>query len=569
MSDSETVDLDPLDPTERIKHDSDYLRGTIEAGLADTATGAISEADTKILKFHGSYQQDDRDLRNERQKQKLEPAWEFMIRIRMPGGVCTPQQWLQLDDIATRHANGTLRVTTRQTFQYHGIVKRELKATMRAINDSLLDTIAACGDVNRNVNCAANPHLSTLHGEVYEWSKRISEHLLPNTRAYHEIWLDGEKIAGGEDHEPLYGERYLPRKFKIAVAVPPANDVDIFANDLGFIAIADDAGNLQGFNVTVGGGMGMTHGEPDTYPRLADVMGFCTPEQVLDVAWQVVAVQRDWGDRVNRKAARLKYTIDRNGLDAFRAEVEKRAGFTFEQPRPYTFDSSSDRYGWVEGDNGRWHLTLFVENGRIRDTEDRRMMSALRDIARFHRGEFRLTANQNVIIAKVPADARHMVNTCLRGHGIEPEEDLSAIRRHSMACVAMPTCGLAMAESERYLPSLVDRFEKMMEANGLRNDAIIVRMTGCPNGCARPYLGEIGFVGKAPGKYNLYLGAGFHGQRLNRLYRENIGEDEILAEIEPLIAHYARERNDGERFGDFVVRQGYIRETTEGRYFHD
>jgi len=393
---SDETDLSKLDPAERLKYNSRYLRGTIEQGLADRASGAISEGDSKLLKFHGSYMQDDRDVRAERQKKKLEPDYQFMIRLRMPGGVCQPDQWLQLDDIARRYANGTLRITTRQTFQYHGVIKRELKATMQGINQTLLDTVAACGDVNRNVNCNVNPYQSDLHAQVYDWAQRISEHLLPRTRAYHEIWLDGERDAGGEDHdaEPLYGECYLPRKFKTAIAVPPSNDVDVYANDLGFIAIRDEAGDLAGFNVTVGGGMGMTHGEPKTYPRLASEMGFCTPEQVLEVAWQVVAVQRDWGDRVDRKHARLKYTLDDYGVDAFKAEVERRAGFSLEAARSYSFDKNSDDYGWVRGADGRWHLTLFVENGRIKDTAERQLMSALRAIAEIHAGEFRLTATR-------------------------------------------------------------------------------------------------------------------------------------------------------------------------------
>jgi len=568
---TDETDLDQLDPAETLKYNSRHLRGTIEEGLADRATGSISEGDSKLLKFHGSYMQDDRDVRAERQKKKLEPDYQFMIRLRMPGGVCQPDQWLALDDLAHRYANGTLRITTRQTFQYHGVIKRNLKATMQGINNTLLDTIAACGDVNRNVICNVNPHQSDLHAQVYDWSKRISEHLRPRTRAYHEIWLDGERYAGGEDHdaEPLYGERYLPRKFKTAVAVPPSNDVDVFANDLGFIAIRDDDGGLAGFNVAVGGGMGMTHGEPETYPRLASEMGFCTPEQVLDVAWNVVAVQRDWGDRVNRKHARLKYTIDDYGVDAFRAEVERRAGFALEAPHDYTFDKNSDDYGWVYGADGNWHLTLFVENGRIKDTDERQLMSALREIAKIHDGEFRLTATQNVIIARVPEDNTERINTILRDHGVDPSIDYTPLRRNSMACVAFPTCALAMAESERYLPSLMSKLESIMADNGLGDDSIVVRMTGCPNGCARPYLGEIGFVGKAVGKYNLYLGAGYQGQRLNKLYRENIGEAEILRELEPIIAAYANERNEDEPFGDYVIRAGYINATTEGRRFHE
>jgi sulfite reductase (NADPH) hemoprotein beta-component len=566
---NEDIDLDALDPTERIKHDSNFLRGTIEEGLADEVTGAIAESDTKLLKFHGSYMQDDRDVRAARQKKKLEPAYSFMIRLRMPAGVCTPQQWLALDEIATRYANGTLRLTTRQTFQYHGVIKRELKATMRAINDTLLDTIAACGDVNRNVMCSPNPYASDVHGEVFEWSKRISDHLLPATRAYHEIWLDGEKVAGGEpDNEPLYGDRYLPRKFKIAVAVPPMNDVDVYANCLGFIAITDDDGELAGFNIAVGGGMGMTHGDTATYPRLADVIAFCRPEQTLAVAEQVVALQRDYGDRVNRKHARFKYTVDDHGPEWIRSEIERRLGWSLEDPRDFEFESNADRYGWVDGADGRGHFTLFVENGRIKDEGERRMLSALREIARVHDGEFRMTPNQNVIIAGVADADRGRIEEMLREHGIDPDADRSAVRRSSMACVAFPTCGLAMAESERYLPSLIDRIDHMMAANGLHDDAIVVRMTGCPNGCARPYLGEIGFVGKAPGKYNLYLGAGFRGERLNKLHRENIGEQEILAELKPMIDHYAQEREAGEPFGDFVIRAGYIHATTAGRNFH-
>ncbi|MFW5969165.1 MAG: assimilatory sulfite reductase (NADPH) hemoprotein subunit [Halofilum sp. (in: g-proteobacteria)] len=566
---NEDIDLDALDPTERIKHDSNYLRGTIEEGLADEVTGAIAESDTKLLKFHGSYMQDDRDVRAARQKKKLEPAYQFMIRLRMPAGVCTPQQWLALDEIATRYANGTLRLTTRQTFQYHGVIKRELKATMRAINDTLLDTIAACGDVNRNVMCSPNPYASDVHGEVFEWSKRISDHLLPKTRAYHEIWLDGEKVAGREpDSEPLYGDRYLPRKFKIAVAVPPMNDVDVYANCLGFIAITDENGGLAGFNVTVGGGMGMTHGDTATYPRLADVIAFCRPDQTLAVAEQVVALQRDYGDRVNRKHARFKYTVDDHGPEWIRSEIERRLGWSLEDPREFGFESNADRYGWVDGADGRGHFTLFVENGRIKDEGERRMLTALREVARVHDGEFRMTPNQNVIIARVADEDRARIEEILRDHGIDPDADRSAVRRSSMACVAFPTRGLAMAESERYLPSLIDRIDDMMARNGLQENSIVVRMTGCPNGCARPYLGEIGFVGKAPGKYNMYLGAGFHGERLNKLHRENIGEQEILAELEPMIDHYAKERQDGEPFGDFVIRAGYIHATTAGRNFH-
>jgi sulfite reductase (NADPH) hemoprotein beta-component len=541
---------------ERIKAASRYLRGTIADGLADPATGALAEDDTQLTKFHGIYQQDDRDLRTERARQKLEPAYSFMARVRVPGGVCTSAQWLALDELARTHGNGTLRLTTRQAFQFHGILKRDLKETIARINATLLDTLAACGDVNRNVMCSPLPELSAVHREAYAWAARIGEHLLPRTRAYHEIWLDGEKVAGGEE-EPLYGPTYLPRKFKTAVVVPPTNDVDVYAHDLGFVAIARD-GALAGFDVTVGGGMGMAHGEPATYPRLADVVGFCTPEQVLAVAETVVAIQRDFGDRTNRKHARLKYTIADRGIDWFRGELERRLGFALAPAEPFELTTQGDRYGWTRGDDGRWHLTIFIENGRVADLPGRALLTGMRRIAALHDGELRLTPNQNVIVANVAPERRPAIDALLAAHGLVNGTGVSLLRLNAMACVALPTCGLAMAEAERYLPDLITRLETLVARHGLADTPIVVRMTGCPNGCARPYLAEIGFVGKAPGRYNLYLGADHAGRRLNRLYRENVDEREILASLDPLFAAYARERAPGERFGDYVVRAGVV-----------
>ena len=396
-------------PVERIKRDSRHLRGSLAESLGDAHTGAISEDDTVLIKFHGSYQQDDRDLREERRQQKLEPAYSFMIRTRTPGGVVTPAQWLALDAIATRYANGSLRITTRQAFQFHGVIKRELKATMQAINASLIDTIAACGDVNRNVLVSPNPVESRAHAVVHDWAARLSEHLKPKTRAYHEIWLDEARVAGGEaESEPLYGPTYLPRKFKIAFAVPPHNDVDVFAHDLGFIAIIED-GVLAGFNVTVGGGMGATHGDAETYPLLARPIGFVTPDQVLALAEAVLTTQRDCGNREVRKHARLKYTIEDRGLDWFKAEVERRAGFAL-AAAALAFEHNGDRFGWSEGHDGRWHLTLRIEAGRIADRDGVSHLTGLREIARVHRGDFRLTANQNLIIANVEADDRDVID---------------------------------------------------------------------------------------------------------------------------------------------------------------
>jgi sulfite reductase (NADPH) hemoprotein beta-component len=551
---------------ERIKKASNYLRGTISQGLADEASGALAEDDTHLTKFHGIYQQDDRDQRQERARQKLEPAYSFMARVRVPGGVCTSKQWLALDELARTHANGTLRLTTRQSFQLHGIIKRKLKDTVAAINGTLLDTLAACGDVNRNVMCSPLPEQSAVHREAWEWACRISEHLTPRTRAYHEIWLDGEKVAGA-DEEPVYGDVYLPRKFKLGLVVPPVNDIDVLSQDLGFIAVAED-GRLAGFNVCVGGGLGMSHGEPATYPRLADVIGLCKPEQVVAVAEQVVAIQRDHGDRSNRKHARLKYTIDDAGLDWFEEELERRLGFALAPAAPYELTTHGDRYGWIRGEDGRWHVTVFVENGRIADFPGRPLLTGLRRVAAAHGGELRLTPNQNVIVSNVTPARRPVIDHLLAAHGLTNGTGVSALRRNAMACVALPSCGLAMAEAERYLPDLITRLEDLVARHGLAGEPIVVRMTGCPNGCARPYLAEIGLVGKAPGRYNLYLGADYTGQRLNRLYRENVDEGEILASLEPVIARYARERAGGERFGDFVVRAGYVQPVRAGRDFN-
>jgi sulfite reductase (NADPH) hemoprotein beta-component len=560
--------LDKLHPAEMVKAESNYLRGTIAEGLKDRLTGAIpGDMPPQLLKFHGIYQQDDRDLRDERRRQKLEPAYEFMVRLRLPGGICQPWQWLKLDELANQYGNGTLRLTTRQTFQFHGILKKDLKRTIQGINAALIDTLGACGDDNRGVICSSNPAQSAIHAQIYPLAKTVSDHLAPKTRAYHEIWLDEKPVAGSRgEEEPLYGRTYLPRKFKIAFVIPPVNDVDVYAHDLGFIAIAD-GDTLRGFNVAVGGGMGRSDNEPATYPRLAEVIGFCPVDKVIEVAEQVLSVQRDYGDRVDRKHARLKYTIDDRGIDWFKGEVERRLGWRLGEAQPFHFDTNCDRFGWSQGLGGAWHYTVFVENGRVKDSGDLRMMSGLRRIAQVHSGDFRLTTNQNLIIANI--SDRAAIALLLEEFGMGESQPPSLLRRNAMACVALPTCGLAMAESERYLPGLITRLEAILAECGLAEEPITLRMSGCPNGCSRPYIAEIGFSGRAPGRYNLYLGGGFHGQRLNRMFLENADEERILAELTPILRAYASDRQAGERFGDFVVRAGYVREVKAGREFND
>ncbi|MGG4264949.1 assimilatory sulfite reductase (NADPH) hemoprotein subunit [Peribacillus simplex] len=561
----------PPSDVEQIKEKSDYLRGTLREVMQDRISAGIPDDDNRLMKHHGSYLQDDRDLRNERQKQKLEPAYQFMLRVRMPGGVALPSQWLVMDDLAQKYGNGTLKLTTRQTFQMHGILKWNMKKTIQEIHASMLDTIAACGDVNRNVMCNSIPFQSEIHSEVYEWSKKLSDYLLPRTRAYHEIWLDEEKVIGTpelEEVEPMYGPLYLPRKFKIGIAVPPSNDIDVYSQDLGFIAIVE-SGKLIGFNVAIGGGMGMTHGDDATYPQLAKIIGFCNPDQILDVAEKIITIQRDYGNRSVRKNARFKYTVDRLGLETVKAELENRLEWKLDEARTYHFDNNGDRYGWVKGMQERWNFTLFVEGGRIADSNDYKLMTGLREIAKIHTGDFRLTANQNLIIADVSSQNKKKVVELLETFGLTDGAHHSALRRSSMACVALPTCGLAMAEAERYLPVLLDKVETIVDENGLRNEEITIRMTGCPNGCARHALGEIGFIGKAPGKYNMYLGAAFDGSRLSKMYRENIGEEEILNELRILLSRYAKERQQGEHFGDFVINAGIVKKVTDGTNFHD
>ncbi len=545
----------PLNPNEGIKAASHLLRGTIAQDLADMTTGAISEANGQLTKFHGLYLQDDRDQRLALKKAGKEKAYSFMLRVRLPGGRATPQQWLVLDRLADEVASPSLRITTRQTFQFHGVLKGNLKRLIRGMHQVLLDSIAACGDVNRNVMAPPNPERSSLLQQVYDQARAWSEFALPKTRAYHEIWLDDELVAGGEpEAEPMYGATYLPRKFKCGFALPPSNDVDIFSQDLGFIAITDKD-KLAGYNVTVGGGLGMSHGNEETFPRLADLLGFIPADKVNAIGEAVLTTQRDYGDRTNRKHARLKYTIEDRGVAWFKAEVEKRSGVTFAPARPFHFTTIEDPHGWHQGNDGRYFYGLHILSGRIKDLPGWPLKTALREIAQIHTGDFRLTPSQNLSIAGVTTEQKPVIDAILARYGLTNENKRSGLRLNALSCVALPTCGLALAESERVLPDILEKFETVLDEAGLRDDAISLRVTGCPNGCARPYLAEIGFVGKAPNKYALYLGAKYNGTRLNRLVSPSITIDDAVTLLTPIIKRYALERRDGEGFGDFCDRE--------------
>jgi sulfite reductase (NADPH) hemoprotein beta-component len=544
----------PLSANEGIKAASHHLRGTIAKDLADTSTGAISEENSQLTKFHGLYLQDDRDQRIALKRAGKEKAFSFMLRLRLPGGRATTQQWLVLDQLSEKFASPSLRITTRQTFQFHGVLKGNVKPLIKGAHEILLDSIAACGDVNRNVMAPPNPERSPVLQKVYDQAKAWSEFALPKTHAYHEIWLDDELVAGGEpEAEPMYGATYLPRKFKTAFALPPSNDVDLFSQDLGYIAIVED-GELAGYNVTIGGGLGMSHGNAETFPRLADVLGFIPADKVNVIGEAVLTTQRDHGDRTNRKHARLKYTIEDRGVAWFKAEVEKRSGVTFAPAKPFEFTSIEDPFGWHKNADGTSFYGLHILSGRIKDSPSWPMKTALREIAQIHEGDFRLTPSQNLIIAGVTDAKKHEIDAILTRHGLTDENQRSGMRLNALSCVALPTCGLALAESERALPELLEKFEVVLDEAGLHDDEISLRITGCPNGCARPYLGEIAFVGKAPNKYALYLGAKYNGTRLNRLYAPTVTLDEGVKMLAPVIKRYAVERQHEEGFGDFCER---------------
>lgn len=549
-----------LSPVEKIKRESDGLRGTIPQSLQQEITGAISDDDQAVIKFHGMYQQDDRDRREERAEKKLERLYSFMIRLRLPGGFLTPEQWIATHHIAGEHSTGVIKITTRQTVQLHGLLKSDIKPTIKAFNQAKLDSIATCGDINRNVVCSSHPKQSPLHAQVFAYAEKISELLMPKTRAYYEIWLDQEKIADKKGEEdPLYQDRYLPRKFKIAIAIPPNNDVDVFANDIGLIAIIEN-GELKGFNIAAGGGLSTTHGNPATYARLATVLGFAdSEEKTLKAIYEILTIQRDYGNRSDRKLARLKYTIDKMGVEWFKQELEKRTGFALQDARPYTFTERKDYFGWQQNSEGLWYYTVFVENGRVLDDENVSLKTALLEVAKTGKANFRFTCNQNVILSDIKQEDKATIDNILQQFKIiQHTEGSSAIRKNSMACVAFNTCPLALAEGQRYLPTLISKIEPLMQKHNLDNEDVIIRMTGCPNGCGRPYVAEIGFVGTAYGRYNLHLGGDREGERLNKIYREQLDEPLILQQLDELFATYSKERIDGETFGDFSLRKQWV-----------
>lgn len=553
-SDISTPAAPKLAVNEVMKINSRHLRGAIASDLADASTGNISEESNQLSKFHGLYMQDDRDIRNILKKEGKEKAFAFMLRVRLPGGRATAKQWIVLDKLVDQIASPSLRLTTRQTFQFHGVLKGNVKKLIKGMHEVLLDSIAACGDVNRNVMAPPNPERDPVQQEVYQHAVAWSEYALPKTRAYHEIYLDEELVAGGEPEiEPMYGDTYLPRKFKTGFAIPPSNDVDVFSQDLGFIAIAEN-GKLAGYNVTVGGGLGMNHGNAETFPRLADVLGFIPADKVNQIAEAVLTTQRDYGDRTNRKHARLKYTIQDRGIEWFRGEVESRSGIIFAPARPFEFTTIEDPHGWHRNADGSWFYGLHILSGRIKDIEGWPMKTALREIAEIHDGDFRLTPSQNVTISGVSDSKKVEIEAILAKHGLTSENNRSSLRLNALSCVALPTCGLALAESERALPDILKKFESVLDTAGLHDDAISLRVTGCPNGCARPYLAEIGFVGKAPGKYALYLGAKYNGTRLNRLFSPSITIDDAVTLLTPIINRFALERQEAEGFGDFCDR---------------
>ena len=552
----------PITGIEKIKTESDNLRGTILQSLQDDLTGAIREDDQAVIKFHGIYQQDNRDRREERAEKKLERLYSFMIRLRLPGGFLNSSQWSALDEVSEVHSSGVIKITSRQTVQLHGLIKSGIKPTIQSFNKAALDSIATCGDINRNVLCSSHPKASPIHRIIFEYANAISEMLMPRTRAYYEIWLDEEKILDKKDEEDLlYQDCYMPRKFKIAIAIPPNNDVDVFTNDIGLIAVIED-NQLKGFNIAIGGGMSTTHGNPSTYARLGTILGFVEAgEKTLKTIYEVLTIQRDFGNRSDRKLARLKYTLDKYGVEWYKENLELRTGFALQSAKPYSFSERRDYYEWFQNLEGLWYYTVFVENGRITDDEGMALKTALREVASQGKANFRFTANQNIIISDIATQDKPSIHAILEHFKvIRHTRQASPVRKNSMGCVALPTCPLALAEGQRYLPSLISRIEELLYKYQLEKEDIIIRMTGCPNGCARPSVAEIGFVGTAIGKYHMYLGGDKQGLRMNKIYKENLNELNILIELDKLFSAFSNEKMEKESFGDYFLRSDFASE---------
>jgi sulfite reductase (ferredoxin) len=544
---------------EILKEQSDYLRGTIPETLASDAP-QFSHDEYQLLKFHGVYQQDDRDARAAARKAGGDKAWIMMVRAKIPGGRLTADQYLRFDELATRYGDDTLRVTTRQCFQLHHIGKGDLQRTIAGINESLITTLGACGDVERNLTACPAPDSLGAASEVQQWARHLSDQTLPRTRAYHEIWLDHEKVHSTQqpDEEPLYGTTYLPRKFKSGLVVEGDNCIDVYSQDVGMVAHLDE-GRLAGFTVLAGGGMGMTHNQPDTYPRAASPICFVEPDALTETFLTIIRIQRDQGNRTSRRHARMKYLMDGWGVERFREEMERRLGTKLAPPRPLRWERTGDHLGWHEQPDGRAYLGVWIENGRIQDVAGQRAKTGLRALVERFQPTIWLTAHQNAIFGDLAADQRPEVKALLREYGIPLADEVPNTLRYAMACPAMPTCGLAVAESERALPGVIRQIDAVLGQLGLADERLSVRMTGCPNGCARPYIGDVGFVGRSPGKYQIYLGGDIEGSRLNQLYADLVPVEELAERLRPLFVLFRAERQAGEGFGDYCHRIGVDR----------
>ena len=536
---------------EQVKAESRGLRGTIGEELAK-ADPFFSDASDKLLKFHGIYQQEDRDARK---LDRTVDHHQFMLRTRLPGGQLTAQQYLLLDEIADRYANGTLRITTRQTIQFHGVIKGSLRETVRGINNALITTLGACGDIVRNVMACPTPGADPRRQTMEEYALTLTEAFFPRTNAYHQIWIDDEAIVDDREiDDPLYKQTYLPRKFKIAIADAGDNCVDIYTNDVGLVALFDANQKLLGFNLLAGGGMGMSHNNSATYARLADEIAFVTPEQAIEAVTAVVTIHRDFGDRENRKHARLKYILQDRGVEWFREELASRVSFPLVPVRPMPSFAVHDHLGWHEQGDGRWYVGLHVENGRIADRGELRLRSGLRTLIEKFELSTRLTAQQNILLTGIRAEDRPAVVALLAEYGIRPVEEITKARRNAMACVALPTCGLSLAEAERVFPAVIDQLETTLDELGIGSSDITARMTGCPNGCARPYVAEVAFVGRSLDKYTVFLGGNPAGTRLARPFLDLVPLDQLVSVLKPVLADYRDQREQGESFGDFVER---------------